>query len=516
MTGSGARVWFVVLAAVSLGLRFWFAQVMPFTGDEAYFYWWGRFPDWGFYDHPPMIGWWLAGLSAVSQAEWWLRLPIVIQPVVLALAVALFLRDRAAGLRWGAAILVLLAPVNVWNIFVTTDTPLIYFSVLSALAFARAARDDDLRFYALAGLLLGGAFLSKYFSAFLGIAYFVYCAWRPCAAKVRGLLVLSLCAVPALVPMVWWNMEHCWSNIMFNVFNRNDDAGWAWYKPVLYVITLLYVLTPVMCWRSVRSWRTYATAAHEPGGAALTTVAFFPLALFAIMSIGKTVGLHWVLSFVPLVIVAYARAFDAHSLNLAIAGTVAIALIEVLLIAGVAMTPLESWRTFKPLAGKMEGVILTFKSDELLAQIRPYREQGWVIATDGYSNSVTLAYKEGTYWPVFGRGSSHARHDDILTNFKRLDGRDILVLVKRDAPVAKDFEPYFRDVDYRPFEIHGGKFWLVEGRGFDYAAYREGVLEGIRQSWYDVPAWLPQRACYFCSRYFPDRACQAERAGSMP
>ena len=42
---------------------------MPITGDEASFIWSGRFPDWGFYDHPPMIGWWLAALLAECAAD---------------------------------------------------------------------------------------------------------------------------------------------------------------------------------------------------------------------------------------------------------------------------------------------------------------------------------------------------------------------------------------------------------------------------------------------------------------
>ena len=73
-----------VRAPAAGGVR---AAGLPFTGDEASFTWWGRNPDWGFYDHPPMVGWWLAALLAVSDAEWWLRLPMTLQPAVLSLAV---------------------------------------------------------------------------------------------------------------------------------------------------------------------------------------------------------------------------------------------------------------------------------------------------------------------------------------------------------------------------------------------------------------------------------------------
>ena len=78
---------FAALLVLTLAFRVWLAAAFPITGDEAYFIWWGWMPDWGFYDHPPMIGWWLAALSLVSKVEWWLRLPVIVQPALLALIV---------------------------------------------------------------------------------------------------------------------------------------------------------------------------------------------------------------------------------------------------------------------------------------------------------------------------------------------------------------------------------------------------------------------------------------------
>ena len=52
--------------------------------------------------------------------------------IIVGLAV---LRRWRAGLPAMAALLVLLAPVNVWNVFVTTDTALVYFIVPAGLAF---------------------------------------------------------------------------------------------------------------------------------------------------------------------------------------------------------------------------------------------------------------------------------------------------------------------------------------------------------------------------------------------
>ena len=66
------------IAAALLLFRTWLAAVTPITGDEAYFAFWGWQPDWGFYDHPPMVGWWLAPLMALSWDDWVVRLPALL------------------------------------------------------------------------------------------------------------------------------------------------------------------------------------------------------------------------------------------------------------------------------------------------------------------------------------------------------------------------------------------------------------------------------------------------------
>ena len=69
--------------------------------------------------------------------------------------------------------LYLLAPISWLNVLITTDTPLMLWSFLSVWALVEAERSNRASLYALSGLLLGAAFLSKYFSALLGVAYLV-------------------------------------------------------------------------------------------------------------------------------------------------------------------------------------------------------------------------------------------------------------------------------------------------------------------------------------------------------
>jgi hypothetical protein len=497
---------FAALLVLTLVFRFWLAAAFPITGDEAYFIWWGWMPDWGFYDHPPMIGWWLAALSLVGKAEWWLRLPVILQPALLSLAVYWAMPRLAVGIeaerRLWAAVLVLLAPVNVWNVFITTDTPLIYFSVLSGLAWIRAARDDAPRWYLAAGLLLAGAVLSKYFAAILGFAYLVDVLRRRKRGAWAGLAIAYACTLPALALMAWWNSGHCWPNYMFNFVNRHGDAGWSLRTPLLYVVTLVYVLGPPVLWLAWRERRTAGAVVGASLAVPLATLAWLPFLLFASLALIKQVGLHWLLSFVPFTLVWLAlrlAPLSLRRLGLFFAG---FATLHIAAILAVSRVPLETWQQTR----LYDGIVLSFEHQALARELEPYRKDR-VLAMDGYSNAVTLGYNLRQYVVVFGEASSHARHDDLVTDFRALAGRDFLIL-RKSEPNLDDYRKYFRQVDADSFEVRGARFWRVKGAGFDYPAYREGVLSGVRRKYYAVPAWLPQTACYMCDRYFPGDSCR--------
>jgi hypothetical protein len=507
---------FAALLVVTLVFRFWLAAVFPITGDEAYFIWWGWKPDWGFYDHPPMIGWWLAALLKLSDAEAWLRLPVILQPALLALAVYWSLPHLIAGVgderRLWAALLVLLAPVNVWNVFITTDTPLVYFSVLSGLAWIRASRDDEgdetrsraWRWYLAAGVFLAGAVLSKYFAAILGFAYLVDVLRRRTRGAFAGLAIAYACTLPALALMAWWNSGNCWPNYMFNFVNRHDDAGWSIKTPLLYAITLLYVLGPPVLWLAWRNRRT--TSADYSLPVALGTLAWLPFLLFAFLSMVKQIGLHWLLSFVPFTLIWLALRLTPASLRRLGVFFAAFVTLHIAGILIVSRLPLETWQKTR----LYDGIVLSFEHGALARELQPYyknERSDWVLAMDGYSNAVTLGYNLRQYVIVFGEASSHARHDDLVTDFRSLAGRNILIL-RKSEPRLEDYRKYFRQVSADSFEVRGARFWRVKGEGFDYPAYRDGVLAGVRQKYYALPAWLPQTACYMCDRYFPGETCR--------
>lgn len=493
-----ARRWLTGTLVATLAFRAWLSVVVPFTGDEAYFLVWGQQPDIGYYDHPPMVGWLLALLAPLSTAEWVLRLPALLLPVALAFGTRFILSrwfGRGPAEADLAAVLVLLVPMNVWNVLITTDTPLILFSFGAIVLFARAADRNSTAVYLLAGLCLGFAFLSKYFAVLLGLGM-IACAATGKRGGWRGVGLVVAAALPSGLLNLYWNHEACWSNVMFNAINRHEGSGFGWTNPALFVAAMAYLAAPLLwyAWRDRTAVR--ATLAATPGGRALVYAWVVPLAVFALLSPLKKIGLHWLLSFVPPLILTLAIALPAEKLLRCARFFAAFAVLHGVAAAALWAVPLEAWKSNR----LYSRLVLQFRTAEVVEKLAEFK--GFEPATDNYTLSSILSYYAGRYFFVFGAGTSHARHDDIVTDVRAFDGKDILV-VRRDPPPGQDYRPYFRTVEFRSFEVSGTTLHVVLGRGFHYAAYREGVLKMVRDRWYRIPGALPVGACYFREKYFP-------------
>ena len=208
--------WLKFTLIVSLLIRLGVAAWIPITGDEAYFITWGKNLDYGYYDHPPMVGWFLSLMLLFSDATLWLRLPGILMFAFMGVVIFRLLRPFDEAKAALAAILFLIAPLNLLSVLITTDTPLILWSFISAVYFFKAQQNDQLKQYFLAGLFLGLAFYSKFFAGLLGLAYFFYIllfvrnqrGYKPYS----GIVLVLLGASPFIILNLIWNYNNCWNN----------------------------------------------------------------------------------------------------------------------------------------------------------------------------------------------------------------------------------------------------------------------------------------------------------------
>jgi hypothetical protein len=384
----------------------------------------------------------------------------------------------------------------------------------------RASRRRSAALFAAAGVALGLAFLSKYFAVMLGVGYLVFTILVPGPGRWRDMAIVLAAAAPFAIFNAAWNYEHCWANLLHNVYNRDTSGGW--YKPLVFAALLLYVSSPLLLWQLARGARAVRAAATQPAVAAVAACALAPLALLAAASPFKTIGLHWLFSFMPALFMTGAFALGAARLAASARFLAGFSALHVVLVAAFAATPVETWQWVR----KYDSLVEVLHTDELLATLEPYAGR-FAFASNSYSSAATLAYAAAGrglvaqpgaadgrggalrhYFFVLGTGSGHGRHDDLVTDFRRLDGADILVVRKTPAD-PQEYAPLFRTVGYRDVTVRGATFHLVFGQGFSFPAYRDRVLAAVRDRYYRIPAYLPQGRCDLCERYFDAATCPA-------
>jgi hypothetical protein len=343
--------------------------------------------------------------------------------------------------------------------------------------------------YALSGVFMGLAFLSKYFAVLLGLAFFAYFVLAA-RSRWRGFVLMALCALPAVLLNLQWNLTHCWTNVMFNVFNRNEDAMFAWGKVGSYVGMMAYLISPVLLWLGVRHrqalWRT--GRAHV----LLSCVALVPLLLFGLMAGKKVIGLHWVLGFYPFLFVLAALALPTERLPAARKGLTIFLAVHLIAVIALAQTSLPQWQGVKYYNRLVEAL----RAEAIVKQVQ---SPGVVLMSNGYSSSSILGYALGQHMPVFGLGSVHARQDDLTVDYSRFAGQTIRV-VRQSRPDLAEYAPYFDTVTVLAYTQDGQLFYAVEGVNFHYPAYRDGVMAEVNRRYYRFPSWLPVWGCSFCQR----------------
>ena len=485
------------LVALALGLRLALAAVLPLTGDEAYFVVWGRNPALGYYDHPPMIGWWLAALLPWGDHPLWLRMPALLVSLVPGLLLYLLFRHEDPERARLLGLLGLFLPLFTIGLISSTDTPLILFSLLSAYVLHRALAAGSRAGYLLAGVLLGLALLSKYLAGLLALAYAVYFLFWD-RGRWRVLFYLVAGSLPFFLINLYWNWNHCGYNILFNFVSRAQDGGFDALNLATYLLVLAYFYTPWLLWFVWRRRRDLRERLQGQPHRLWAVAGLVPLGLLLLLAPFKSAGLHWVAPFgaLPLVL---AMVLADGELRRSLRWMAYFALLQTAALGGLSLAPIE-WLSGHP---RYASAVINLKAGEVARELFALDPEGRFM-TGSYSRSALLAYHGRRHVGVFGGGSRYGRQDDLLTDFHALEGETLYILLRRETADLDEYRPLFGQVRSHRIEVYGAGFMVLEGSGFDYEAYRETVIAEVLERHYDPPGWLPIRRCAFVERYAQD------------
>lgn len=480
-----------------IAVKFLLASFIPITADEAYYAIWGAFLSGGGYDHPPMIGFFLYPFLQFGHHTLTLRLPAIFTSLIVGVVTYLFLKKDDPERAAITSILVMIAPISLFNIIITTDTPLFIFSFLSVMCVLQAIRKNDAWiWFALSGLFLGLAFFSKYFACLLGLAYAVYfLVIAPSRARVIGLGLIVLFTLPFALQNVYWNYQHDWSNILFNIYNRNNDMGFSLKTLFGYLLILLYLITPPL---------VLAVSNYPKQKLKLQPLFYFffiPLLIFFILSSFKPIGLHWPLAFIPLIYVWAGMYLTTEKLKKLLKFTVYWSGVQLILIDSLLLIPIKSIQDQHFLGLNYNKIVYFFHHKTINNLLQARFSQHYVYASPNYADACLFFFDTNHYTPVFLKGSFHGREDDLITNFQDFKNKNFLIF-SRTPLVYNDYKPYFQKVTLHTFQYQQATFYYLIGTRFNYPIYRQKILRAINDTYWIDPPYLPHAPSFFYLKYF--------------
>ena len=245
----------------------------------------------------------------------------------------------------------------------------------------------------------------------------------------------------------------------------------------------------------LRDYRDIARTLKEPRKQIYAALFLIPIALFFLLSFWKVIGLHWVLSFYPFLFIGLAHVFTRQQWRRSLYFMIGFAAVHVLASSYLLfMSP----GLLKSNQDIMQSYIYSSHGEEInnkLNEIAP----GYQWAANSYTDAAVLSYFEKQHVIQFGEGSYHARQDDMLTDYRELDGKNILIVKYSDK--LQQFAHYFNEMETGSFNIAGATYYYAKGKGFKYLVYREEMLEQIMQFYYEIPGFLPVGSCYMFEKY---------------
>jgi 4-amino-4-deoxy-L-arabinose transferase-like glycosyltransferase len=291
-------LWGLILGFMALHLLL--AGLLPLVEDEAYYQLWASNPAAGYYDHPPMIAWWIAaGQMLFGQTALGVRFVPVLAGALVTLLIYriafLFSEDGRIAFRaalWGKVMI----PFSVLAFAATPDAPSILFWTAAIWALAEVKTGRSANWWLLVGLFAGLGVLSKFTNLFFGLSLVI---WLLASREGRGWLKTwqvwagALIGIGVLLPFLWWNMQNGWIGLERQFGRLGVDEGFSLSMFAGFWAALVVLVTPLLFWQVGRS----LLSGRVPGVLIwLTAPVFLYMAYYATQA---TAGAQWLLPAYP-------------------------------------------------------------------------------------------------------------------------------------------------------------------------------------------------------------------------
>ena len=276
------------------------AGFMELHPDEAYYWIYSRFLDWGYFDHPPMVALFIKAGDFLFQSKFGLRFLTVISNTLSVYFLWEILKKYSPNVKLFIILFSSILIFHIYGFITTPDSPLFFLSILFFYVYQRYAEEDKAKWAILLSLVIAGMFYSKYHGVLL-VFFTVLSNFK--LFKRPSFYLIILFAAILFAPHIYWQIQNRYPSVYYHLIDRSA-------KPYQFEYTSDYLLGQLLIAGPLVGWFLYqASVTVKSNDIFMRAVKFnfYGIFLFFLFSTFKgRVEPHWTLiAFPPLFILSF-------------------------------------------------------------------------------------------------------------------------------------------------------------------------------------------------------------------
>ncbi|MDA9555021.1 glycosyltransferase family 39 protein [Pelobium sp.] len=298
-----------IFLGVTLLLNLVQAYTTGLHPDEAYYWVYSKFLDWGYFDHPPMVALYIKVGSLLFKNTLGLRLVTVFSYAASVFLLWQIVKKYSAQIQLFIILISSILIFHVYAFITTPDVPLFFFSILFLFLYQLYLKEDKFIWALALGITAAGLMLSKYHGILL-ILFVLLSNLKLFTRKTFYITIIL--AVILCLPHLYWQYLNGFPSVYYHLIDRSAT-------PYRFDYTSQYFLDQILMMGPLVGWLLFyygfkLKTKEDLFIRALKFVVFGVIIFFFLSTFKGRVQAQWpLIEFIALFILAYIYA--AENLN---------------------------------------------------------------------------------------------------------------------------------------------------------------------------------------------------------
>lgn len=222
-------------------LQSYFTELHP---DEAYYWLYSRFLDFGYFDHPPMVALFIRAGDSLFHNELSLRLLTVLTSSFSWWILWQILKKYQVEAKWFVLVITSVSIFHIFGFTTTPDAPLFFFGTLFYFFYQQYLEKDTPGIAVLLSLSLAGALYSKYHAVLLVVFTLIA---NPKLLSRKSFWMIAILTLILFLPHVFWQINHDFPSIKYHLVEREANH-YEFQFTYLFLLGQLFMAGPLVGW----------------------------------------------------------------------------------------------------------------------------------------------------------------------------------------------------------------------------------------------------------------------------